>query len=452
MTLQRIRVSRARGWLSSASRADIVAALVALALIGVAALVGGLLYLAGRPVQASAAPFYAHWLPHLGPGTPLALTVAGLVVWHGQALAARLSWRSLLAAAYGTAVAWTLSLALVDGWQRGLAGRLTTEPEYLHEVSGVTDVSEMVRGFAARILDFQPESWTTHVSGHPPGALLVFVGLDRIGLGGGGWAAVVCVLVGAAAAVAVPETVRLLAAVRHSEATEAARAAVPFAVLFPGAVWVGASADGLFAGVAAVGVMLLARGLTRRAPVAAFIGGVLLAFALYLSYGLALLAPIVLAVVFLARRWRPLVLAALGGGVVVALFTASGFWWWDGYHLVVERYYQGVASDRSYGYWVWANLAALSASAGLAVAPILRRAVLARPVTAERLLPIAALVAVVAADLSGLSKAEVERIWLPFAVWFAAGAALLPLRSRRGWLVVQALTALLVNHLLLTSW
>ncbi|MEU8607665.1 hypothetical protein AB0C29_06660 [Actinoplanes sp. NPDC048791] len=423
-----------------------------MALIGVAALVGGLLYLAGHPVQASSAPFYAQWVPHLGPGTPLALLIAGLVIWHGQALATRLSWRSLLVAGYGTAVVWTFSLALVDGWQRGLAGRLTTQPEYLHEVPGVTDVPAMLRGFAARILDFQPDSWTTHVSGHPPGALLVFVGLDRVGLGGGGWAAMVCVLVGAAAAVAVPETVRLLGGGSASDATEAARAAVPFAVLFPGAVWVGASADGLFAGLAAVGVMLLARGLTRRAPVAAFFGGVLLAFALYLSYGLTLLAPIVLAVVFLARRWRPLVFAALGGGVVIAAFTASGFWWWDGYQLVVERYYQGVASHRAYGYWVWANLAAVVASAGLAAAPILRRAVLARPVSAERLLPIAALVAILAADVSGLSKAEVERIWLPFAVWFAAGAVLLPPRSRRGWLIVQAAMALLVNHLLLTSW
>jgi hypothetical protein len=61
-------------------------------------------------------------------------------------------------------------------------------------------------------------------------------------------------------------------------------------------------------------------------------------------------------------------------------------------------------------------------------------------------------VAVLAADASGLSKAEVERIWLPFAVWFAAGAVLLPPRSRRGWLIVQAAMALLVNHLLLTSW
>ena len=448
----RIRPSRARPPLPDASRADLVAAAVAVALIGAAAAVGGLLYVAGHPVHASSAPFYAHWLPHVGPGTPLALVVAGLVSWHGPRLATRLSWRSLLVAGYASAVLWTLGLALVDGWRRGLANRLSTRPEYLYEVPGVTDVPAMLRGFTARILDFQPDSWTTHVAGHPPGALLVFVGLDRTGLGGGGWAALICVLVGSAAAVAVPETVRLLGVGRSPDALDAARAVVPFAVLFPGAVWVGASADGLFAGAGAIGVMLVARALTRRAPVAAFAGGVVLASALHLSYGLTLLAPLVLAVAVLARRWRPLMLSVLGGGAVVACFTAAGFWWWDGYQLVVARYYQGVASDRPYAYWVWANLAALAASAGLAAAPILRRAVLARPVTAERLLPLAAMAAVLAADLSGLSKAEVERIWLPFAVWFAAGAALLPVRSRRGWLVAQAVLALLVNHLLLTSW
>jgi hypothetical protein len=68
------------------------------------------------------------------------------------------------------------------------------------------------------------------------------------------------------------------------------------------------------------------------------------------------------------------------------------------------------------------------------------------------LLPLAGLAAILAADVSGLSKAEVERIWLPFAVWLVAGAALLPAPGRRGWLVVQAVTALLVNHLLLTTW
>lgn len=73
-------------------------------------------------------------------------------------------------------------------------------------------------------------------------------------------------------------------------------------------------------------------------------------------------------------------------------------------------------------------------------------------VLAPVLLPVAAVAAILLADLSGLSKAEVERIWLPFAVWLPAGAALLPAPSRRGWLIVQAATALLINHLILTAW
>ncbi len=426
---------------TASPRADVVAAAVAFGLVAAAAVVGGLLYLAGEPVHASAAPLFAKWRPHAGPGTPLAVGIAVLVVWHGQRLADRLPWGRLLGCGYAAAVAWTLSLALVDGWRRGLAGRLATSHEYLAEV-GTTAV---VRGFTERILDGQPDSWTTHVAGHPPGALLVFVGLDRAGLGGGGWAALACVLAGALAAVAVPVTVRLLG----DEA--AARAAVPYAVLFPGAVWVGASADGLFAGVTACGVALVALGLTRRAWWAALAGGAVLAFGAHLSYGLVLMAPIVLAAVAVARRFRPLVWSLAGAAAVVAAFTAGGFWWFDGYRLVVERYYQGIASDRAYGYWVWANLAALAVSAGPAAAAVLRRAAVAGS-GAARLLPLGAAVAVLAADLSGLSKAEVERIWLPFAVWFAAGAALLPAPHRRAWLAAQAGTALLVNHLLLTVW
>jgi hypothetical protein len=33
-----------------------------------------------------------------------------------------------------------------------------------------------------------------------------------------------------------------------------------------------------------------------------------------------------------------------------------------------------------------------------------------------------------------------------------AGAALIPAPTRRGWLIAQAVLALLINHLLLTSW
>ena len=71
-------------------RNDSAAAASAMALVAVAGLVGGLLYLSGQPVQASAAPFYANWLTHVGPGTPIAVVVDVLVVWRGPMVAEQL--------------------------------------------------------------------------------------------------------------------------------------------------------------------------------------------------------------------------------------------------------------------------------------------------------------------------------------------------------------------------
>ncbi|MEU4428891.1 hypothetical protein AB0F81_50480 [Actinoplanes sp. NPDC024001] len=420
-----------------------------MALVVAAAVTAPLLGRLGRPVHAWAAPLFGHVLPHAGPGTPAAVLVAAVVVRWGPALAGRLPWSRLLAAGWLAAVAWTVALALVDGWHRGVTGRLTTRFEYLSEVPGVTDVPAMLRGFTGRILDGSAEAWTTHVSGHPPGALLVFVGLDRLGLAGGGWAAVLCVLAGCSAVVSIAVTLRALG----DEAS--ARAALPFLVLFPGAVWVGVSADGLFAGAAAAALALLAVDLSRPAPWVVVAGGAGLGACLYLSYGLILLAlPAVAVAVARWRRCRLLVWAAVGAAVPVVAMTVLGFDWWQGYELVRQRYYQGLASARPYPYWIWANLAALALSAGPAAAAILRRAVVAARSarTAPVLLCLGAAAAIVAADLSGLSKAEVERIWLPFAVWLPAGAALLPAADRRGWLCLQAGTALLVNHLVLTAW
>lgn len=440
--------------------ADAVTFALVFALVVAAGITGWWLNGYGRRVWALAPPLFAQWLPHAGPGTPLALAVAVLVVAYGPGLAARLPWPRVLASAYLAAVVWSLGLGLVDGWRRGLATRLTTTHEYLHDVPRVTDVPAALRGFTARILDFQPDSWTTHVAGHPPGALLVFVGLDRAGLGGGGWAAVLCLLASATTAVTVPATLRVLGA-RH-----AARVAVPFLVLFPGAVWFGASADAIFAAVTAAGLLLLATGAARGSRPAAAGGGAVLGAGVFLSYGLVLMALPALAVLVAARvdraRANATLTAGLAGAVaVVAAFALAGFWWLDGYHLVVERYYQGVASERSYGYWVWANLAGLVLSAGPAVVVMLRRSVvvmLRRPVAGRRplwtaafVLPLGGLAAIAVADLSGLSKAEVERIWLPFTVWLPAAAVALP-GHRHGWLALQAATALAVNHLLLTNW
>ncbi|MGA8978988.1 MAG: hypothetical protein WB473_07690, partial [Pedococcus sp.] len=60
--------------------------------------------------------------------------------------------------------------------------------------------------------------------------------------------------------------------------------------------------------------------------------------------------------------------------------------------------------------------------------------------------------AVLVADLSLMSKAEVERIWLPFVPWLLLSTAVLPPRWRRPALGLQAGLALVVQTLLVTPW
>ena len=252
--------------------------------------------------------------------------------------------------------------------------RLSSGEEYLHDVPRVDDVAGMLATFADHILTDQPVHWTTHVGAHPPGVLLFYVALDRLGLGGGGAAGVVTVLVGASACVAVAVALRALGA------EDVARRALPFGVLLPGAVWVGVSADGMFAAVLAWGVALLAVGATgrgARADAAALAGGVLLGATLYLSYGLVLGLLLPAAVVAVTRRWRAAAFAAAGAATVFGAFTASGFWWFTGFAHVRVIYAASIAASRPYSYFVWANLAAVSFAVGPAVWAGARRAVAA---------------------------------------------------------------------------
>ncbi|MFE0136027.1 hypothetical protein ACFWY6_31320 [Streptomyces sp. NPDC059037] len=408
-------------------------------------------------------PLYAKWSPHIGPGTPAALAVAAATVAYGPALAARLPWRALVIGGWGASMAWIWSLALVDGWHQGIARRLTTKYEYLQVIDRFDDIPAALRDFTRHILIDAPDHWPPHTAGHPPGATLTFVVLDRIGLGGGGLAGVWCITLGATVAAAVLVTVRALA----DEAS--ARRAAPFLVLAPAAVWMGTSADGYFAAVAAWTIALLALAATRTArfPAAAALGsGLLFGLLCYLSYGLTLFAVIAAAVLLLARTARPLPLFLAGAAVVPLVFTLLGFNWWEAYRLLVERYHQGAGGIRPYGYWVWANLACTVLVVGLATVAGLGRTVTWAPGAVRRrlrtgedtavdrlaLLVVAALLALAAADLSGMSKAETERIWLPFAAWLLAAAAFLPARTQRFWLAAQALLALLLNHLLHTGW
>ncbi len=405
---------------------------------------------------AGTAPIFGWYNAHVGPGTVPAVALAAAAVLWGPSLAQRLPWRWLPWVVWAVSCGWAFSLAMVDGWQRGFAGRLTARHEYLRQVPDVTDIGEAVRSFAGRILDYQPDSWITHVSGHPPGALLTFVWLDRIGLSGGAWAGLLCLLVGSSAAAAIVVTVRALAD------EDTARLAAPFVAVAPTAIWVAVSADGYFAGVAAWGITLLALAVSRsvRLPVLAAAGaGLLLGWGIFLNYGLVLMALPAVAVLLTATTWRAalgtLVPALIAALAVVVVFVAAGFWWFDGYLLVQERYWQGIAADRPFQYWGWANFASVVCAIGLGsvagigrvfdIAAIKRRSGL-------YLLVLGALLAIVFADLSRLSKAETERIWLPFTMWLVAAAALLPRPSHRWWLALNVIGALAINHLVLTNW
>ena len=402
-------------------------------------------------------PLHANWDPRVGPGSLPAVLVGALAVWWALPLAQRLPWRGLLLATYAVGLAWLFSLAFVDG-RGGIATILDTRYEYLPTARATTDLPALLPGWVARIpFDGLPEdvpgaNWPVHVAGHPPGALSFFVWLDRVGLGSGWAAGVVVALLAASTAVAVLVTLKLLGA------EVVARRAAPFLVFAPAAIWQAVSADGMFAAVAAWGVAALAAGAVRRSIVWSVVAGLLLGYAVMLSYGLPLLGLLALAVLVVARTWRPLPWAALAAFGVVMAYAALGFVWWEALPAVHDRYWAGVARVRPPSYWWWGNLAALTFSAGpmmWAGLTTLGRQALDVGVDAARVvrwLVAAAAAMVLAADASQMSKAEVERIWLPFVPWLLIACALLPERWRRAGLAIQVAVAVIVQHLLFTGW
>jgi len=446
-------------------RSDPLALSGALALIAVAAVVGRLLLNRGEPIVLPTPPLLAFWHPHTGWGTPLTLlcVIVGLRL---QRVAVGVPWPRLVLTGWLLALAWMCSLTLVDGFHRGWVDVLLDPNEYLHDLPRIADPVSFLRTYT-HFIAFGPgvtgeNVWTTHVAGHPPLATLVFWALDRVGLGGGFWAGSLCILASSAAAVAVPATLRELGA------PDAARRLVPFAALFPGSVWMAVSADGLFAGVAAAGLALVCRGVARRRLGSALAGGLLLGAAVFLNYGLVLFGLVVLVVLALTVRkqgWRsvllPWLVATGGAGVVAATHFSLGFNWFTGLAELRMRYYQGIASQRPFSYFVWANLAAwmVSCSPLLAVGTVRATAALGAgwraPWTQDRvvaLLALAGVLAALVADVSALSKAETERIWLGFSVVAYAGLALLRGRAAAWALLGSAGWAIAVNHLLYTGW
>lgn len=370
----------------------------------------------------------------------LPLVVGGVLVVVLPRLAARLRWRHLLLVVVLASVAWVAAVNLTR--PEGLTRPLERDDEYLVDVAEVGSPGAFLESYPDRI-----DEYSVHVRSHPPGFLLLLWGMDEVGLGGAAWAAVLVVGAGAAGLASV------LVGVREAAGERAARRAAPFLVLAPAALWIGSTADALYAGVGATGVALLLVASGRDSPGRwpgagpALAGGLVLGLCLTFSYGLWLLGFVALPTLLWRRRWDLLPVAAAGALVVVGAFWLAGFDYLAAFDATRVEVEESVQSTRPFRLFLVLNLVVL----GLAVGPAVVAGIARLRDGATWLLVGGALLAVAAADLSGLSKGEVERIWLPFTVWLlAAGSA--HRAPARGWLAAQVAVAVAVQALARTGW
>ena len=418
------------GWIGAAIWAGTV---VAGHLLG-ASLVEG-----DRLVHISSPPLVGVPDVRIGAALLPAVALAVAAVRWAPLLAAKMRWSALLVATWAAGAAWAVALAASGGLD-AIAAPLTTRYEYLGAVTRVESSGSFLAGFVEAL-----PSYPTHVKGHPPGMVLVLWLLDGIGLGGGEVAAALVIGVGALAAPAA------LVALRAVAGEGWARRAAPFVAFTPAAVWIATSADALFAGVGATGLALAALALyadeTRRALALGLAAGVVLGAALMLSYGIAPLGAVVLVLALARRAWRPLLAVAAGVASVAAAFAVFGFWWPDGLAATSGLYHGGIAARRPYEAFLLISLAAFALAVGPAAAAGAAR-------LRDRrvwLLVGAALISLAAADLSGLSRGETERIWLIFIPWIGLAAAAL-VAHRRSWLAAQLALALALQAGVRSPW
>ena len=334
-----------------------------------------------------------------------------------------LRWRRLLVVAWTTTVAWSVALSASTGWA-GLTRSVRSRYDYAAALPVVRRV-----GFGPFVRTYVDHlgGAPTHVKSHPPGMVVLLRGLEVLGLRGSGWAAVVLIAVTATVPIGVAVTVHRLGA------GAAARAVLPFLVCGPWTLLVATVADGLFAAAVVWGTALLA---------AASAGGSPPRCRARPRLGRApgrLALPQLRAGPPRRGAWRPPSSCPPGGTVSsrrcwpgrpssVAAWTLAGFDWFGGFRAARALYHSGAAAHRPYSYFVVANVAVFAVMLGPAVVAAwaspseaaARRRARSSSVALDPFVPPlrwlvgAAVVAVAIADLSGLSKGEVERIWLPF--------------------------------------
>jgi hypothetical protein len=377
----------------------------------------------------------------------LAAAVAGLW-WSGWFERARLRW-IVLASAAGSAL-FAVMLALVDGVD-GLRYGIDHPSEYLATLDQMPPTAEFIDTFLRDI-----NYYSVHVRGHPPGFVVMLQAMRGIGLGGT-WPLLTLTVLALAATV-----VATLVIVHGVAGTTVMRRAAPWLIVAPYLLWMMSSADAIFTAWATGGVALLVRALVatswRRQVALGALAGTALGWLLFLTYlgATFMVVPVAVGLWGLTQRRTaavtPLAAATVLIGVVTLVMRRAGFWWFDGVEVTKLQYEFGTAQFRPWGYFRIANLAV----AAIAVGPVVIAALGALHNGRVRLLVVAGLMALMASHLSTFTKAEVERIWLPFFPFVTiAAATFLGSRHRAigaALIVVQAGAALLLQSSLVQKW
>jgi hypothetical protein len=365
------------------------------------------------PLGTAAAPFLGSYRLLVRPVTALAPAVgAGLLVAVARGYLDRAGWWVVQLVGYCTALAWALSLALVDGWG-GLTRALLSDDSYLTDVA---DVGDDPLGYLASFTD-RPAEHSNATRGHPPGPVLLLWALHRLGVTSHPGLGLLVTAIGAAA---VP---LVLSAVRSVCGEAAARKYLPVLALAPYAIWLAVSVDAVVAtlGAAMVVAGVRASDRTRSGPRAAgwaALSGALLGLAALLSYAAAWLGLSVVCLYF-ARR-RPFLNLATGLGALVPVLAAdlAGFGWVDGLLTARDDYAARIEPHRSVLWWSGLSLVVLLLAAGPPLMASLRKL---RNTPGWPFL-VGAGAAVAFSLVAGLARGGVEHAWLPFFPWLTVAA------------------------------
>jgi methylthioxylose transferase len=391
-------------------------------------------------------PFAISWAPRAGFLAP----VSALVLLGGALAAPRVSTRlrrpaGFAAALFVLALALGLALNLARNGIRDWYAIFDTSPHGSFEapneyLPGLPALSYGVRFFLDRFAELVPAE-PVNVAGHTPGLLLT---LHLLGISSAQGLAALCVGAGALTAPLAYDLGRTL----HGE--ECGRSAGLLTAFAPSLLVFGVtSADYLYAALGLASASLL----VRPRPAVRLAGTGLAALAAFFSWLLLALPAWAAIVVWRREGLRSAALIALGCALaLIALNGALALW--VGYDAIgalratSSVYHHSVASIRPYWFWVFGSPTAWGVMLGVAIAVPALRAVVAREPAA-----VALAVVVLASAVLGFTKAETERIWLPFVpLACVAAATQLDARRLRLYLVLLAAQALAVELLFFTIW